>query len=567
MTTKIRNFFRRSSLGIAVALVLAIWFATAIASPAQTFTILHSFNGTDGTMPTRLAQGIDGNFYGTTAYGGGGSCGWGLVGCGTAFRITPSGTLTTGPSFRGNNGGTPHRGLVQGTDGNFYGITAFGGANLCDVPGWGLMGCGTVFEVTPTGKLTVLHSFDSTEGEEPYGLIAASNGKFYGTTAFGDALGGLGTVFEITSTGTLTTLYSFDGTEGGVPDGELIQGTDGNLYGTTSGFGAGGAGTVFKITPAGKLTTLYNFCSQTNCIDGANPNAGLVQATDGNFYGTTSGGGAYGSGTVFKITPAGTLTTLHSFCSEVGCTDGANPGSELVQATDGNFYGTANGGGAGGNGTLFEITPAGTLTTLHAFETADGSSNKFPLQQGTDGKFYGSTEIGGPLGSGTIYVLDNGLGPFVSFLRNPAKVGQSFGILGQGLTGTSNISFNGITATFTIQKDTFLTAVVPAGATTVPVTVTTPTGVLTSSTVFRVMPQVLSFNPPSGPVGTVVTITGVSLTQTTTIGFGNYVPANFTVVSDTQVTATVPAGAKTGVVGVQTAGGTGISSAAFTVTQ
>jgi uncharacterized repeat protein (TIGR03803 family) len=238
-----------------------------------------------------------------------------------------------------------------------------------------------------------------------------------------------------------------------------------------------------------------------------------------------------------------------------------------VQATDGNFYGTTNWGGAGGYGALFEITPAGMLTTLHSFSTADGYGNKFTLLQGTDGKFYGSTEIGGPLGSGTIYILDNGLGPFVSFLRNQAKVGQTFGVLGQGLTGTTSVSFNGTPATFTVLRDTFLTAVVPAGATTFPVTVTTPSGLLTSNTAFRVTPQVLSFDPPSGPAGTVVTITGVSLTQTTGVGFGDYVPANFTVNSDTQVTATVPTGAKTGAVGVQTPGGTGVSSAAFTVTQ
>jgi len=567
MTSKTGRFLTKfRSVGMGAALVLVIWFATAIASPAQTFTILHAFDGTDGTMPNGLVQGIDGNFYGTTGYGGGSSCGLGYGGCGTAFKITPSGTLTIGHHFTGTDGSVPLRGLVLSPGGNFYGITVFGGANHCDVYGWGSVGCGTVFEITPTGKLTTLHSFDSTDGEEVYGLIGASNGNFYGTTASGGTLG-YGTAFEITPTGTLTTLHSFDYTDGENPEGQLVQGTDGNFYGTTYVGGAGGAGTVFKITPVGKLTTVFDFCSQTNCTDGANPTAGLMQATDGNLYGTTGFGGGGNAGTVFKITRAGALTTLYSFCSEDGCTDGANPGYELVQGTDGNFYGTTGWGGAGGYGTLFEITPAGVLTTLHAFSTADGYLNRVGLLQGTDGKFYGTTEIGGPLGSGTIYTFDNGLGPFVSFLRNQARVGETFGILGQGLTGASSVSFNGTPATFTVLKDTFLTAVVPAGATTVPVTVTTPGGVLTSNKAFRVTPQVLSFNPSSGPAGTVVTITGVSLTQTTIVGFGNYVPANFTVNSDTQVTATVPTGAKTGVVGIQTAGGTGISSAAFTVTQ
>ena len=554
------------SAGIGAALLFAIWFATAIVSPAQTFTILHAFDGTDGTMPTQLVQGIDGNFYGTTGYGGGSNCSLGYGGCGTAFKITPSGTLTIGHHFTGTDGSVPHRGLVLSNDGTFYGITAFGGANHCDISGWGSVGCGTVFEITAAGKLTTLHSFDSTDGAQVYGLIGASDGNFYGTTASGGTLG-YGTVFEITPTGTLTTLHYFDNTDGATPTGKLTQGTDGNLYGTAYVGGASGAGTVYKITPAGTLTKLHDFCSLSNCTDGANPTAGLVQATDGDFYGTTNWGGAGGYGTFFKITPSGALTTLYSFCTEAGCTDGANPGYELVQATDGNFYGTANWGGVGGDGTIFEITPAGTLTTLHPFGTGEGSVNKFGLLQGTDGKFYGTTEIGGPLGSGTIYILDNGLGPFVSFLRNQARVGQTFGVLGQGFTGASSVSFDGIPATFKVLKDTFLTASVPAGATTVPVTVTTPGGILTSNKAFRVTPQVLSFDPPSGPAGTVVTITGVSLSQTTTLGFGNYVPANFTVNSDTQVTATVPAGAKTGVVGVQTAGGTGLSSAAFTVTQ
>jgi len=558
MTSKTGRFLTKfRSVGTGAALLLVMWFATAIASPAQTFTILHAFDGTDGTTPAGLVQGIDGNFYGTTGYGGGSSCGWGYGGCGTVFKITPGGILTTGYHFTGTDGSTAHKGLVQATDGSYYGITAYGGA----------IGGGTVFNITPTGKLTTLHNFGSlTDGYMPYGLMQASNGNFYGVTAYGGAMG-YGTVFEITPTGTLTTLHSFDNTDGATPTGQLVQGIDGNLYGTAYVGGAGGTGTVFKITPAGKLTTLYDFCSQANCTDGANPTGGLVQASNGNFYGTTYGGGAYGSGTVFKITTAGAPTTLHSFCSEDACRDGANPGYELVQGTDGNFYGTTNWGGNGGYGTLFEITPAGVLTALHAFSTADGYLNKVGLLQGTDGKFYGTTEIGGPLGSGTIYTFDNSLGPFVSFLRNQARVGQTFGVLGQGLSGASSVSFNGTPATFTVLKDTFLTAVVPAGATTVSVTVTTPGGVLTSNKTFRVTPQVLSFDPSSGPAGTVVTITGVSLTQTTVVGFGNYVPANFTVNSDTQVTATVPAGAKTGVVGIQTAGGTGISSAAFTVTQ
>ena len=196
------------------------------------------------------------------------------------------------------------------------------------------------------------------------------------------------------------------------------------------------------------LTTLYSFCG---CTDGSYPQ-GLVQATDGNFYGTTIAGGTNG-GTVFAITPSGSLTTLYTFCSQSGCTDGQSPDGELAQDTNGNFYGTTAFGG-----------------------TSD------------DCEF----------GCGTVFSLSTGLGPFVSFVRNPAKVGQTFGILGQGLNGTTGVLLDGAPATFIVKSDTLLEATVPAGATTGPVTVTTPSGTLTSNVPFRVLPQLLSFNPPSG---------------------------------------------------------------------
>ena len=167
-----------------------------------------------------------------------------------------------------------------------------------------------------------------------------------------------------------------------------MQATDGSFYGTTSAGGVHGYGTVFKITPAGRLTSLHSFESATN---GANPNAGLVQATDGNFYGTTSGGGVNGHGTVFKITTSGRLTTLHSFDS----TDGAAPIAGLVQATDGNFYGTTSEGGINGYGTVFKLNPARRLTTLHNFDLTDGATRIAGLVQATDGNFYGTTYEGG----------------------------------------------------------------------------------------------------------------------------------------------------------------------------
>ncbi len=556
--------------------------ATAIAAPAQTFNTLLTFEVWEGAAPffVTLVQGTDGNFYGTTHVGGPAD--------GTVFKITPGGTLTTLHSFNGPDGNYSSAGLIQGLDSTFYGITRLGGSGNC-----GSFGCGTVFKMTMDGTLTTLHNFVSTDGAEPYtGLVQGTDGKLYGTTSIGGAgqacnpVGnyvGCGTAFKITPGGTITTLHtfcydSFSCGDGAGPIGGLVQGTDGSLYGTTTGGGNSawaGSGTVFKIAPGGKLTTLYRFCAQPNCTDGSYPFASLMFAADGNLYGTTSAGGEYGAGTIFRITPAGALTTLHSFDGS----DGSSPTAGLVQGTDGDFYGTAELSGGGtdcfsGCGTVFKMTIDGTLTKLHDFSLSDGFHPYGGLVQSTNGLFYGVTLLGGDLtcswdpgvGCGSVFSLDMGLGPFVASMRSSGKVGQKGGILGQGFTGTTDVSLNGTPATFTVVSDTYLTATVPAGATTGFVTVATPSGTLTSNKVFRVTPQLLNFDPPSGPVGTVVTITGVSLTQTTGVGFGDYVPAQFTVDSDGQVTATVPTGAQTGRVGIQALGGIAKSSGTFTVT-
>jgi uncharacterized repeat protein (TIGR03803 family) len=274
--------------------------------------------------------------------------------------------------------------------------------------------CATTAIASPAQDFTTLYSFCShtncTGGSYPYaGLIQATDGNFYGTTLAGaninpDCVQGCGTVFKVTPAGVLTMLYSFcsqtNCTDGAAPYAGLIQATDGNFYGTTSGGGANftgcqsaGCGTVFKITPSGALTTLYSFCSQTNCTDGADPYAGLIQATDGNFYGTTWKGGANNKGTVFEITPTGVLTPLYSFCSQKYCTDGSYPQAGLIQATDGNFYGTTSYGEANGGGTVFEIIAGDTLYTLTDLDGTDG----YPyagLIQATDGNFYGTTSYG-----------------------------------------------------------------------------------------------------------------------------------------------------------------------------
>jgi uncharacterized repeat protein (TIGR03803 family) len=558
-----------------VGAVLVLCALTAIAAPAQTFTTVLNFDHNDGAEPNApLAQGTDGSFYGTTYVGGG-------DGFGTVFKTTAQGEITTLHTFANlpTDGVLPLAGLFQGASGSFYGTTSEGGPNLSS---------GTVFMITPEGKLTILYSFCAqthcADGAGPYGgLVQMADGNFYGTTYFGGAGGGVcgvdgcGTVFKITPEGSLTTLHSFDFTDGAYPFYGLALGTDGNLYGSTAfggvidaspcGFGCG---TIFRITPGGALTMLHSF----NGTDGARGASGpLVQGSDGNFYGTAFLGGnsscQWGCGTVFRITPAGALTTLYRF---EGGADGNYP-QALLEATDGNFWGeTINGGDLTcgnpyGCGTLFKITPSGTLTTLHTFGAPAGIYPNLGLLQDTNGIFYGTTQQGGfDVYDGTVFRLDMGFGPFVTFIRGLGKVANTAVVLGQGLRGTTSVSFNGTAAKFVVGADTYLTATVPAGATTGSVTVTTPSGTLTSNVPFRITPQLLSFSPPSGPVGAVVTITGVSLTQTVGVGFGDEVPANFTVNSDLQVTATVPSGAKTGKVGVQTQGGTAISTAVFTVT-
>jgi uncharacterized repeat protein (TIGR03803 family) len=452
----------------------------------QGLTTLWSFDGTNGAGPdAALVQATDGNFYGTTSGGG-------ANGDGTIFKINQTGTLTTLSGFcppsgcPGTQPARPMAGLVQGTNGDLYGTTYSGGAN----------GSGTVFKISPSGTLTTLWRFCSqpgcADGKYPgAALVQATNANFYGTTSAGGANNG-GTIFKITPSGSLTTLYSFCCTAG--PNGALIQSTNGDFYGTTYEGGANANhGTVFKITPSGKLTTLYSFCAPSNCTDGSNPVAGLVQGTDGNFYGTTYGGGASNYGTVFKITPGGKLTTLYSFCAQSNCTDGYEPVAGLVQATDGNFYGTTLAGGAYLQGTVFKITPSDKLTTPYSFCSqvaggvcTDGGHPQAGLIQGTDGNLYGTTSEGGAYSIGTVFSLSVGLGSFVETQTTSGKVGAAVKILGTDLTGATSVSFNGTAAAFKVVSSSEITTTVPAGATTGTVRVVTPSGTLSSNVPFRV---------------------------------------------------------------------------------
>jgi uncharacterized repeat protein (TIGR03803 family) len=354
-----------------------------------------------------------------------------LVAC-TATTISADGqAFTTLFSFDKAGGYEPNA-LIQASDGNFYGTTYYDGAN----------GGGTVFRITPAGTLTTLYTFCAqtkcADGAKPWdGLVQATDGNFYGTTYAGGT-NGVGTVFQITPTGALTTLHSFT-SDGSYPKGGLIQALDGNLYGTTSKGGAHGGGIVFQITVAGTLTTLYSFCAQTNCSDGTVPWAGVIQGNDGNFYGTTQAGGANGYGTVFRITPTGTLTTLHSFKS----TDGSSPEASLI-SDYGIYYGTTAGGGAGGYGTLFEIYPQGFLRTLYNFHGTDGMAPWSGLIPATDGTLYGTTPRGGAKGNGTVFQF-LGKGAPTTLYSFCAQTNCSDGTLPGGLVQATDGSIYGTT--------------------------------------------------------------------------------------------------------------------------
>jgi uncharacterized repeat protein (TIGR03803 family) len=546
----------------------AILFFSGVVQ-AQTFSVLYNFGSNSGD-PSRpaysgiIAQGRDGNLYSTAPAGG--TC------CGALFQITPAGKLKNIHNFTGNNndGAFPQGGVTLGTDGNFYGTTYEGGS----------VTAGAVFKVTPGGTYTTLYSFTGgKDGAYPYAPpVEGNDGNFYGTTTAGGNTtvcgSGCGTIYKITPAGVLTTLYEFDITHGYEPYGPLVLGTDGNFYGTTPAGTSANAGVVFRISPAGKFSLLFSF----DGTHGETPFAGLVQGADGNFYGTTIYGGSAGGGVVFKIAPSGKLTVLHNIN---GTTDGARPYGGLVLASDGNFYGANSNGGtvnsncADGCGTVFKITPKGAYSVLYKFDYTTGATPYATPFQHTSGLVYGDSQVGGsgnvnPCSTGNCGVFyswkNTSLPAFVSLLPYSGKVGKTVEFLGQGFKGTTSVSFSGTAAKFQIVSDTYLTATVPDGATTGSVTVKTSAGTLESNRVFRVTPQILSFNPTSGAVGTSVTITGVSLKQATKVAFGG-VAATFTVNSDKQVTATVPTGALTGHITITTPGGVAVSSGVFTVTQ
>ncbi|HEV3308050.1 MAG TPA: choice-of-anchor tandem repeat GloVer-containing protein [Candidatus Sulfotelmatobacter sp.] len=391
-----------------IAGIAFVFFAaTAIALPAQTFTTLLNFDSTNGSRPDygSLVQGADGNLYGTTSSGG-------TNGEGTVFEITPSGTLTTLYNFCSlascADGSNPTFGLVLATNGNFYGTTSVGGANnfgtVFEITSAGALT--TLHSFTYGDGWLPTQLIQAANGNF-YGTTERG-----GTGANCTRNNGCGTVFAMTPTGLLDTLYNFctqtNCTDGAAPFSGLVQARNGKLYGTTSTGGNSAPsffGTVFSITPTGAFTTLYNFCSLSNCTDGEFPQGGLVQGSNGLLYGTTKNGSTHAAGTVFSISAAGVLTVLHIFCSQATCNDGAAPTSTLVQGSNGNFFGTTSGGGPQGIGNVFEMSPAGRVVPLHVFDYTDGEFAYGGLVQATGGTLYGTTFQAGANGYGTIFSL------------------------------------------------------------------------------------------------------------------------------------------------------------------
>jgi uncharacterized repeat protein (TIGR03803 family) len=389
---------------------MVICLVTTAARGGVLFSNLVSFTGVGGACPgaapySGLALGADGNFYGTTSQGGSNNLG-------TVFQLTPGGVFTSLVSFNGTNGATPDAALTPCSNGTLYGTTSVGG-----ISNWG-----TIFLITTNGNFTNLFSFTGTnnpwQGTTPAAaLVPDGAGNFYGTANYGGTtnalrlnsgylLGyGYGTVFQLAANGIVTVPAVFGGTNGAYPAGGLVLAKDGNFYGTTTWGGQGinqnfaGFGTIFKMSPDGTLTNLYKF---TGGSDGGFIYAGLVQGGDGWLYGAAFQGGSVGNGTLFKISTNGTFVPLRSF----GYFESATPYAGMMAGSDGNVYGTTYGNSTYGNyGSVFQLTPGGAFTSLFSFNNANGYHPAGVLVQGSDNNLYGTTAQGGASGLGTIFRL------------------------------------------------------------------------------------------------------------------------------------------------------------------
>lgn len=392
----LRALFRSGAvLPLSAAALIAGGISSTLASD-HGFKVLYAFaDGGDGGFPMAgVIKDGAGNLYGTTFYYNGAST------PGTVFKLAPDGTETVSYNFTdGDDGGYPNAGLIQDKAGNLYGTTPMGGSG----------GAGVVFAIAPNGAETVLHSFTGgNDGGVPRaGVVRDKMGNLYGMAGGGCC----GIVYKLSADGTETVLYSFAGGIDGDGPGSsdrLIRDKAGHLYGTTVAGGVYGEGTVFKIAANGTEIVLHSFGGES---DGKIPEAGVVADKAGDLYGTTYMGGGTGCGngcgTVFKLAPDGTETVLYSFCSLANCSDGGFPETNLVLDERGNLYGTTEIGLYGNyEGAVFKLTPDGTETVLHSFTGADDGDSPNDLFQDTtkeNGYLYGTTQNGGASGAGTVF--------------------------------------------------------------------------------------------------------------------------------------------------------------------
>ncbi len=376
-------------------LALLLLYVSQIQGQTQTFSVLYHFGTNPGDPIWQneiglLAQGRDGSLYSTSPSGGKNNYG-------TVYKITPDGNLTVLYNFDGILGRHPRGGLTLGSDGNFYGTTYEGGK----------YSVGTIFKITPEGALTILYNFTNrNDGSYPISApVQASDGNFYGVTTYANNQQS-GVLYRISPSGAFSPLYLFRGDNGKFAT-SLIAASDGNLYGTTlKGDASCLYGTVFKATRSGAVSTLHKF----DFANGAAP-YNLIQGKDGNLYGTASTGGTSGAlhpGMVYKLTLTGEYTVLHAFN---GTTDGLNPHAGVVEAVDGYLYGTTPGGGTGGRGVIYRISPTGENFQVVYNFLSNRSTGRFcratPIQH-TNGKLYGTTAQGGTYDRGVFYCLDIG---------------------------------------------------------------------------------------------------------------------------------------------------------------
>ena len=464
----------KSFLTLALACA-AITLSLATRAQAQSLDIFAGFDGTNGAEPSTVVQATDGNFYATTI---GHSEG---LEYGNVIKITPAGQISTLYNFCSKlhctDGAWPGTAPLLGSDGNLYGVTTGGGAFSQN----GGAGWGVAYKLTLAGKLTVLHTFCAAnpcmDGDTPGGIIQAADGNLYGTTYEGGQDGG-GVLFKLTTTGVFTVMHAFcvptDCPDGENPEYPPTQGVDGNLYGTTNQGGTASAGLLYDLTPTGRFNVVHTFlCRYTSCNRGGEPIA-VVQDADHNLFGITQFGGTNDDGTLFEITANHSFLNLYSFDDTESI-----PSFGLTSANDGNFYGTTQ-------NTVFQLTPSGAHTTLATFSCCDAEFARSPLVQATDGNFYGSVSFYNSTWNGAIYKLSTGLSPLIETNPTMGKVGRSVIILGNGLTGTTSVTFNGVAAVFTVKSDTYIQATVPAGAITGTVSVVTPSGTLNSNPQFVV---------------------------------------------------------------------------------